>query len=154
MPETNDSASKPNQIYLLQKWEGTPEREKRCLLETRFYRRPSPDVESKFTVFVVKVTFVRFRATLGRRWQPVPLATARGNTNARSSGRRATIRELMPEDVRALSEAVGLPVGADDLAEVAHRINAFLVALAPLASLALDSAEPVPIAGVARREGA
>jgi hypothetical protein len=50
----------------------------------------------------------------------------------------------MPADVRTMAEATGLPMTDDDLAEVTHRLNAFLEALAPLASLALERVEPWP----------
>jgi hypothetical protein len=54
--------------------------------------------------------------------------------------------ELSPAEVRALADAAGLPVSDDDLAEVTHRVNAFVDALAPLAELALDAVEPLPVA--------
>ncbi len=52
--------------------------------------------------------------------------------------------ELTQTEVAALASAAGLPVTPDDLVEVTHRLNAFLEALAPLAALPLDAAEPVP----------
>ena len=52
--------------------------------------------------------------------------------------------ELTPERVGAMAAAVGLPVTPDDVAEVAHRLNALLEALGPLAELALATVEPVP----------
>jgi hypothetical protein len=52
---------------------------------------------------------------------------------------------LTARDVQALAAAAGLPMDADDLAEVTHRLNAFLDALAPLGDLALDGAEPAPV---------
>jgi hypothetical protein len=54
------------------------------------------------------------------------------------------MRDLTQPEVAALASAAGLTVTADDLVEVTHRLNAFLEALAPLAALPLDSAEPVP----------
>jgi hypothetical protein len=54
--------------------------------------------------------------------------------------------DLGPTDVRALAVAAGLPLTDDDLAEVTHRINAFVDALAPLAELPLEAVEPLPLA--------
>jgi hypothetical protein len=54
--------------------------------------------------------------------------------------------ELTPEQVRALAAAAGLPMSDGDVAEVTHRVNAFVEALAPLAGLPLESAEPLPVA--------
>lgn len=54
------------------------------------------------------------------------------------------MRELSPAEVRTMAEAAGLPLSDDDLPEVTHRLNAFLEALAPLASLPLDRVEPWP----------
>jgi hypothetical protein len=56
-----------------------------------------------------------------------------------------TMAELSPEEVRALAAAAGLPMSDDDLAEVTHRVNAFVEALAPLAALPLESVEPLPL---------
>jgi Asp-tRNA(Asn)/Glu-tRNA(Gln) amidotransferase C subunit len=53
--------------------------------------------------------------------------------------------ELTPAQVLALAEAVRLPVSSDDLAEVTHRLNAFLDALAQLADLPLERVEPLPM---------
>ncbi len=53
--------------------------------------------------------------------------------------------ELTPPQVFALAEAVRLPVSPDDLAEVTHRVNAFLEALAHLADLPLERVEPLPM---------
>lgn len=52
--------------------------------------------------------------------------------------------DLTADQVRAIANSVSLPVGDDDLAEVTHRLNAFLAALAPLAGLPLESVEPAP----------
>lgn len=52
--------------------------------------------------------------------------------------------DLTREEVRAMAEALRLPLAAEDLAEVTHRLNAFLEALAPLRELALEGVEPVP----------
>lgn len=54
--------------------------------------------------------------------------------------------ELTPEQILAMAEALGLPMSADDLVEVTHRLNALLDALEPLRELPLDSVEPVPTA--------
>jgi hypothetical protein len=53
--------------------------------------------------------------------------------------------DLTPSEVRALALAAGLSLTDDDLAEVTHRINAFVDALAPLAALPLDTVEPLPL---------
>ena len=52
--------------------------------------------------------------------------------------------DLTSEQVGALAAALGLPVTPDDLAEVTHRLNALIEALAPLAELPLETVEPVP----------
>jgi hypothetical protein len=54
--------------------------------------------------------------------------------------------DLSPAEVRALAVAVDLSLTDDDLAEVTHRVNAFVDALAPLAALPLDTVEPLPLA--------
>jgi aspartyl-tRNA(Asn)/glutamyl-tRNA(Gln) amidotransferase subunit A len=51
---------------------------------------------------------------------------------------------LSPEQVQLLAAALDLSLSGDDLTEVTHRLNAFLVALAPLGDLPLASVEPVP----------
>jgi hypothetical protein len=53
--------------------------------------------------------------------------------------------ELTREQVNALGDALGLPMDAEDLSEVTHRLNALLEALAPLAELPLGDEDPVPI---------
>jgi hypothetical protein len=53
--------------------------------------------------------------------------------------------ELTADQVSAFAAALGLPVTPDDLVEVTHRLNALLEALAPLATLPLDTVEPVPV---------
>ena len=50
--------------------------------------------------------------------------------------------DLAPEDVRRL--AASLPLTDDDAAEIAHRLNAFLDALAALDALPLEQVEPWP----------
>ena len=45
--------------------------------------------------------------------------------------------DLTRDEVAALAGALGLPAGPDDIAEVTHRLNALLEALAPLADLPL-----------------
>jgi Asp-tRNA(Asn)/Glu-tRNA(Gln) amidotransferase C subunit len=52
--------------------------------------------------------------------------------------------DLTREQVAAMAAAAGLPMTPDDLAEVTHRLNAFLEALGPLADLPLDDVEPTP----------
>ncbi len=53
--------------------------------------------------------------------------------------------ELTRDEVSALAAALGLPVTPDDVAEVTHRLNALLEALAPLGDLPLDTVEPAPV---------
>ncbi len=53
--------------------------------------------------------------------------------------------ELTTDQVSAMAAALGLPVTEEDLVEVTHRLNALLEALAPLATLPLDTVEPVPV---------
>ncbi len=55
------------------------------------------------------------------------------------------MKELTTDQVSAMAGALGLPVTPDDLVEVTHRLNALLEALAPLATLPLDTVEPVPV---------
>ncbi len=57
--------------------------------------------------------------------------------------------DLTTDQVGALAAALGLPVTPDDLAEVTHRLNALIEALAPLAELPLETVEPVPVLGEA-----
>lgn len=52
--------------------------------------------------------------------------------------------DLTPAEVRALAAALGLTPTEDDLIEVTHRLNAMRDALAPLATLPLDTVEPTP----------
>lgn len=52
--------------------------------------------------------------------------------------------DLGPDQVRGLAAAAGLPLDGDDLAEVTHRLNAFVEALGGLAALDLADAEPAP----------
>jgi hypothetical protein len=59
------------------------------------------------------------------------------------------VSDLTTEQVGALAAALGLPVTADDLAEVTHRLNALIEALEPLAELPLETVEPVPGLGEA-----
>jgi hypothetical protein len=59
---------------------------------------------------------------------------------------RPDMPDLSPSEVRALAAAAGLSLTDDDLAEVTHRVNAFVDALAPLAALPLDTVEPLPLA--------
>jgi aspartyl-tRNA(Asn)/glutamyl-tRNA(Gln) amidotransferase subunit A len=55
--------------------------------------------------------------------------------------------DLTEATVAASAGALGLRMAGDELAEVTHRLNALLDALAPLADLALGDVEPVPILG-------
>lgn len=55
------------------------------------------------------------------------------------------MKELTTDQVSAMAAALGLPATPDDLVEVTHRLNALLEALAPLATLPLDTVEPVPV---------
>lgn len=52
--------------------------------------------------------------------------------------------ELTEAQVRALAQALDLPLTAEDASEVTHRLNAFIEALLPLADLPADGPEPVP----------
>ena len=52
--------------------------------------------------------------------------------------------DLTTDQVGALAAALGLPVTSDDVAEVTHRLNALIEALAPLTELPLETVEPVP----------
>jgi hypothetical protein len=53
--------------------------------------------------------------------------------------------DLGAAQVQALAAAAGLSLTGEDLAEVTHRVNAFVEALAPLAALPLDGVEPLPV---------
>jgi len=46
--------------------------------------------------------------------------------------------------VRALAQALELPLTPEDAAEVTHRLNAFTEALTPLVELPPGGPEPVP----------
>jgi Asp-tRNA(Asn)/Glu-tRNA(Gln) amidotransferase C subunit len=52
--------------------------------------------------------------------------------------------DLTESQVRALAQALGLPVTDEDAAEVTHRLNAFIEALTPLADLDTDGVEATP----------
>ena len=52
--------------------------------------------------------------------------------------------DLTESQVRALAGALELPMTDEDAAEVTHRLNAFMEALAPLAELPGDGPEAVP----------
>ena len=52
--------------------------------------------------------------------------------------------DLAPEHVRHLAASLSLSLTDDDVAEVTHRLNAFLDALAALDMLPLQSVEPWP----------
>jgi Asp-tRNA(Asn)/Glu-tRNA(Gln) amidotransferase C subunit len=55
--------------------------------------------------------------------------------------------DLTDAEVRALAQALQLPLTAEDAVEVTHRLNAFIEALAPLAELdaAGVDAAPAPV---------
>lgn len=52
--------------------------------------------------------------------------------------------DLTPDDVRGLAASLSLPLTGEDAIEVAHRLNAFLDALAALDALPLEQVEPWP----------
>ena len=52
--------------------------------------------------------------------------------------------DLTEAQVRALAEALGLPLTAEDAAEVTHRLNAFIEALIPLADLDTSGLDATP----------
>ena len=52
--------------------------------------------------------------------------------------------DLTEDQVRALAQALALPMTPEDAAEVTHRLNAFIEALAPLAELPPGGPEPLP----------
>ena len=52
--------------------------------------------------------------------------------------------DLTETQVRALAEALELPLTAEDATEVTHRLNAFIDALAPLAELDTQQVDAAP----------
>jgi len=54
------------------------------------------------------------------------------------------IADLTAADVRALARALELPITEEDAAEVTHRLNAFIDALAPLAELDTQKVDSAP----------
>lgn len=52
--------------------------------------------------------------------------------------------DLTEAEVRALAQVLQLPLTDEDAAEVTHRLNAFLDALAPLVELDTDGVDAVP----------
>ena len=52
--------------------------------------------------------------------------------------------DLTESDVRALARAMDLPLTDEDAAEVTHRLNAFIEALAPLTELRAEGVEATP----------
>jgi Asp-tRNA(Asn)/Glu-tRNA(Gln) amidotransferase C subunit len=54
------------------------------------------------------------------------------------------VSDLTEAEVRALAQVLQLPLTDEDAAEVTHRLNAFLDALAPLAELDTDGVDAVP----------
>ena len=53
--------------------------------------------------------------------------------------------DLTEAEVRALARVRQLPLTAEDTAEMTHRLNAFLEALAPLADTEGVDAAPAPV---------
>src|SRR5262249_6794542 len=75
---------------------------------------------------------------------PEEHATVHGNPPSPARRRHVTLAlrevsndmaDLTETQVRALAEALGVPLTAEDATEVTHRLNAFIDALAPLAEL-------------------
>ena len=52
--------------------------------------------------------------------------------------------DLSATDVKHLAAALGLPLTAEDVTEVMHRLNAMRDALAALCALPTHTAEPAP----------
>lgn len=52
--------------------------------------------------------------------------------------------DLQESEVQAMGATLRLTMTREDLAEVTHRLNAFIEALLPLIELAADGPEPVP----------
>jgi len=52
--------------------------------------------------------------------------------------------DLTADEVRGIGRALGLDIAESDLAEVTHRLNAFVEALAPLGDLPVGGPEPAP----------
>ncbi len=52
--------------------------------------------------------------------------------------------DLGPDDVLRLAASLSLPLNGEDATEIAHRLNAFLDALAALDALPLERVEPWP----------
>ena len=52
--------------------------------------------------------------------------------------------DLTEAEVRALAHSLQLPMTAEDAAEVTHRLNAFIEALAPLADLDIEGVDAAP----------
>ena len=52
--------------------------------------------------------------------------------------------ELTEAQVRALAQALRLPLSAEDVPEVTHRLNAFIEALDPLTELPSAGGESAP----------
>lgn len=52
--------------------------------------------------------------------------------------------DLQESEVQAMGATLRLTMTREDLAEVTHRLNAFIEALLPLIELATDGPEPVP----------
>jgi Asp-tRNA(Asn)/Glu-tRNA(Gln) amidotransferase C subunit len=54
------------------------------------------------------------------------------------------VADLTEAEVRALAQVLQLSLTAEDAAEVTHRLNAFLDALAPLVELEADGVDATP----------
>jgi hypothetical protein len=54
------------------------------------------------------------------------------------------VADLTEAEVRALAQALQLPLTAEDAVEVTHRLNAFIEALAPLAELNAEDIDAAP----------
>jgi len=54
------------------------------------------------------------------------------------------MEDLQESEVQAMGATLRLTMTREDLAEVTHRLNAFIEALLPLIELAADGPEPVP----------
>jgi Asp-tRNA(Asn)/Glu-tRNA(Gln) amidotransferase C subunit len=52
--------------------------------------------------------------------------------------------DLTESDVRALAQALDLPMTDGDAAEVTHRLNAFIQSLAPLVNLDTSGVDATP----------
>src|SRR5262245_4836727 len=67
-----------------------------------------------------------------------------GGDRRSTTNRRCAMADLTQAEVRGMGRALGLDIAGDDLAEVTHRLNAFVEALASLGNLPPGGPEPVP----------